>query len=108
MKKVLIKNGTIVTATDEFKGDLLLADGKIAAIGGAIDASSADEVYDAEGKYVMPGGVDQHTHFDFSFGDTTCAVSYTHLDVYKRQVEISPPFRINAKIARMAIPMSAR
>ena len=51
MKKVLIKNGTIVTATDEFKGDLLLADGKIAAIGGAIDASSADEVYDAEGKY---------------------------------------------------------
>ena len=60
MKKVLIKNGTIVTATDEFKGDLLLADGKIAAIGGAIDASSADEVYDAEGKYVMPGGVD-HT-----------------------------------------------
>ena len=55
MKKVLIKNGTIVTATDEFKGDLLLADGKIAAIGGAIDASSADEVYDAEGKYVMPG-----------------------------------------------------
>ena len=72
MKKVLIKNGTIVTATDEFKGDLLLADGKIAAIGGAIDASSADEVYDAEGKYVMPGGVDQHTHFDFSFGDTTC------------------------------------
>ena len=33
MKKVLIKNGTIVTATDEFKGDLLLADGKIAAIG---------------------------------------------------------------------------
>ena len=71
MKKVLIKNGTIVTATDEFKGDLLLADGKIAAIGGAIDASSADEVYDAEGKYVMPGGVDQHTHFDFSFGDTT-------------------------------------
>ena len=43
MKKVLIKNGTIVTATDEFKGDLLLADGKIAAIGGAIDASSADE-----------------------------------------------------------------
>ena len=72
MKKVLIKNGTIVTATDEFKGDLLLADGEIAAIGGAIDASSADEVYDAEGKYVMPGGVDQHTHFDFSFGDTTC------------------------------------
>lgn len=57
MKKVLIKNGTIVTATDEFKGDLLLADGKIAAIGGAIDDSSADEVYDAEGKYVMPGVV---------------------------------------------------
>ena len=44
MKKVLIKNGTIVTATDEFKGDLLLADGKIAAIGGAIDGIDRDAV----------------------------------------------------------------
>lgn len=47
MKKVLIKNGTIVTATDEFKGDLLLADGKIACNGGCYRRSSPT-------KYMMP------------------------------------------------------
>ena len=72
MKKVLIKNGTIVTATEEYKGDILMVDGKIAEIAEAIDASAADEVVDAEGKFVMPGGVDQHTHFNFSFGEHTC------------------------------------
>ena len=72
MKKILIKNGTIVTATDEFKGDILMVDGIISEIAASIDPACADEVVDAEGKFVMPGGVDQHTHFDFSFGEHTC------------------------------------
>lgn len=68
MATLLIKNGILVTASDEFKADILVKDGKIKAIGKGI-AADADEVYDAAGKYVMPGGVDQHTHFNFKFGD---------------------------------------
>ncbi|MHB8063984.1 MAG: amidohydrolase family protein, partial [Ruminiclostridium sp.] len=64
MKSTLIKNGTIVTASDEFIADLFMKDGKIAMIGADLDVK-ADEVVDATGKYVMPGGVDQHTHFNF-------------------------------------------
>ena len=68
MATLLIKNGILVTASDEFRADILVKDGKIEAIGEGI-AADADEVYDAAGKYVMPGGVDQHTHFNFKFGD---------------------------------------
>ena len=61
--KTLIKNGQIITAYEEFTGDILIKDEKIAEIGKAIEAD-ADLVIDATGKYVFPGGVDQHTHYD--------------------------------------------
>ena len=63
---LLIKNGTIVTANDEFRGDILIEDGKIVSIGENLDIS-VDQVINAEGKFVMPGGVDQHVHFSFDF-----------------------------------------
>lgn len=66
----LIKNGTIITAVDEYKADILIEKGKIKAIGVGLN-DEVDQVIDANGKYVMPGGVDQHTHFDFSFGTAT-------------------------------------
>ncbi|NLP30115.1 MAG: dihydropyrimidinase [Clostridiales bacterium] len=68
---VLIKNGTIITATDEFKGDILVKDGKIDKIGANLD-DVAEMTIDASGKYVFPGGIDQHTHFNFTFGESTC------------------------------------
>lgn len=74
MATTLIKNGTIVTASDEFTGDLLIKDGKIALIGAALEVE-ADAVEDATGKYVMPGGVDQHTHFNFEM-DKSCCVGW--------------------------------
>ena len=58
----LIKNGMIITDRNEFKGDILIEGEKISAIGEHIEAD-ADRIIDAEGKLVMPGGVDQHTHF---------------------------------------------
>lgn len=68
MAALLVKNGTIVTASDEFVADIYAEDGKIVEIGANLERK-ADTVVDAAGKYVMPGGVDQHTHFNFKFGD---------------------------------------
>lgn len=59
---ILIKNGTVLTAENEVKADVLIIDEKIAAVGQNI-VQDVDEVIDAEGKYVFPGGIDQHTHF---------------------------------------------
>lgn len=65
----LIKNGTIVTASDSYKGDILIDNGIIASIG-AILSDDGAEVIDASGHYVFPGGVDPHTHLDMPFGGT--------------------------------------
>ena len=60
--KVLVKSGWIITDSNEFQGDILIEDEKITAIGTKIE-KNVDMTIDASGKYVMPGGVDQHTHF---------------------------------------------
>ena len=67
--KTLIKNGHIFTAVDSYVADVLVDDGKIRTIG--IDlAADAEKTIDATGKYVIPGGIDPHTHLDFPFGGT--------------------------------------
>jgi dihydropyrimidinase len=67
--RTLIRNGTLVTAAEIFPADLLLADGKIALMGQGLPADGAQEV-DASGKYVLPGGIDVHTHLELPFGGT--------------------------------------
>src|SRR5687768_13509922 len=69
---ILIKNGRIVTATDDYLGDVFIDGEKITTIGTAL-AMSADKVIDAKGKFVLPGGIDVHTHMDMPFGGTTSA-----------------------------------
>lgn len=64
--KNLIKGGTIVTASNEYTADILMEDGRISAIGKDLECAGA-QVYDDSGKYVLPGGVDQHVHFSFEF-----------------------------------------
>ncbi|MGH9433219.1 MAG: dihydropyrimidinase [Terriglobia bacterium] len=66
----LIKNGTVVTASDTFASDVGIADGKITALGQELPTASATKVLDAKGHYVMPGGIDVHTHLDMPFGGT--------------------------------------
>ena len=70
--RTLIKNGTVVTAIDQYTGDVLIEDEKITVIGTALDMA-ADRVIDATAKYVLPGGIDVHTHMDMPFGGTTSA-----------------------------------
>jgi len=62
--KILIKQGKLVTAADETVADLLIDGEIIVMIGANLDPALADEVIDASGLYVLPGGVDVHTHLD--------------------------------------------
>ena len=68
----LIRNGTIVTASDKYEADLYIDKGVISLIGRGLTIP-AETVIDASGQLVMPGGVDVHTHLDMPFGGTTSA-----------------------------------
>jgi dihydropyrimidinase len=66
---ILIKSGTLITASDTFQADILVKDGKIVEIGQTLHIPDAEPV-DASNKLVLPGGVDPHTHFDLEMFDT--------------------------------------
>ncbi|MEO8572257.1 MAG: amidohydrolase family protein, partial [Chloroflexota bacterium] len=68
--RTLISNGTIVTADASYAADVLIDGETIAAIGRDLAAggATADESIDATGKYVIPGGIDVHTHMELPFG----------------------------------------
>ena len=73
----LIKNGTLVTASETFTADILIEGEQISRIGMDLQSDSAD-VIDASGKLIMPGGVDPHTHFDLPmFGTVSSDDHYT-------------------------------
>src|SRR5574339_209573 len=73
----LIKNGTLVTATDTFEADILIEEEKISLIGKDLQHPSAD-VVDAAGRLVMPGGIDPHVHLDLPmFGTVSSDDHYT-------------------------------
>ena len=73
--ELLIKGGTIVTATESFPADVAVDGGKIVAIGKDL-AVNAEKVVDATGKLVLPGALDAHTHMAMPFGGTVSADSY--------------------------------
>ncbi|MBZ0289663.1 MAG: amidohydrolase family protein, partial [Anaerolineae bacterium] len=65
----VFKNGTIITASDMITADLLVEDEIVSLIGRDLD-TSGHTVVDCTGKYVMPGGIDVHTHLELAFGGT--------------------------------------
>src|SRR5229473_2557228 len=67
----IITNGTVATATDTYIADIAFENGKITAIGASLPRENAKRVIDAAEKYVLPGGIDVHTHLDMPFGGTT-------------------------------------
>jgi dihydropyrimidinase len=69
----LIRNGTVVTAKDTRAADVLIEGEQIREVRAGIPENSAAKVIDATGMYVIPGGVDAHTHLDMPFGGTTSA-----------------------------------
>ena len=70
MRKI-ITGGTIVTAKRTYTSSILIEDGKIKDIAESIPAEAADQIFDATGMLVLPGGIDVHTHMDMPFGGTT-------------------------------------
>ncbi len=71
--KVLIQNGTIVNADSSVQADLLIDGGIIKEMRAGIPASAAENVVDATGLLLLPGGIDAHTHLDMPFGGTNSA-----------------------------------
>jgi len=72
---VLIKNGRIVTATDDYEGDIFVSGSKVDLIGKNLSID-ADQVVDAGGKLVIPGGIDPHTHLELPFGGTVTSDTF--------------------------------
>ena len=69
---VVIRGGTVVNADRAFRADVLCVDGKIAAVGENLTLPTGAQTLDASGQYVMPGGIDPHTHMQLPFmGATT-------------------------------------
>src|SRR6266478_9799656 len=69
----IITNGRVVTANDTYASDVAVGNGKIVAIGQSLPPENASRIIDAAGKYVLPGGIDVHTHLDMPFGGATSA-----------------------------------
>ena len=73
----LLRNGTLITASETYQADILIEGEKISRIGQNLNGDSA-QVIDAAGKLIMPGGVDPHTHFDLPmFGTVSSDDHYT-------------------------------
>jgi dihydropyrimidinase len=80
---ILISGGTVVTATGTMPADVLVEGEKIAAVVARDDSPerlrpglAADRVIDATGKYVLPGGIDAHTHMEMPFGGTSSSDTF--------------------------------
>src|SRR5215207_1314072 len=65
----LFKNGTVITASDMYQADVLV-EGEIITLIGRNISGEGHQVVDCTGKYLMPGGIDVHTHLDLPFGGT--------------------------------------
>ncbi len=75
MNTLLIRNGTIATASDTYTGDIFIENERISALGAALNVQ-ADQIIDASGKLVFPGGIDPHVHLEMPFMGTFSSDSY--------------------------------
>src|SRR5579859_3391593 len=73
--RTLITNGRIITASDAYRGDILIEGEEIAAISSVETFTDlqVDEVLDAQGKYVFPGAIDVHTHMELPLPTTVAS-----------------------------------
>jgi len=73
---LIIRGGTVVNADRQFRADVYCADGVIKAVGENLDVPAGAQVVDAGGQYVMPGGIDPHTHMQLPFMGTVASEDF--------------------------------
>ena len=73
---LLIRGGTVVTGDQTIRADVYCADGQIKAIGEKLDVPAGARTVDAGGQYVMPGGIDPHTHMELPFMGTVASEDF--------------------------------
>src|SRR5262245_43523632 len=113
---ILIKNGTLITASETFEADILIEDEKISLIGKDLQHPNAD-VIDVAGKLIMPGGIDPHVHLDLpmfgtvssddhysghkaaAFGGTTTVMDFVVLEPKGFKYSVDLWFEKSAKAA---------
>lgn len=69
----LIRGAEVVNADRAFRAEVLIQDGQISAVGDKLDAPAGCEVIDGSGQYLLPGGIDPHTHMQLPFMGTVTA-----------------------------------
>ncbi len=92
---LVLKSGTVVTATDIYRADIGIHNGLVALIGRALQG---DCILDIEGKYVFPGAIDPHTHLELRFMDngcSTCTVPRLSRDTWRYRL---PPWSPNNEV----------
>ena len=73
---ILIRGGTVVTADLSQRADVLTSGGKIVAVGESLEAPDGAQVIDAGGAFVLPGGIDPHTHMELPFMGTVASEDF--------------------------------
>ncbi|KUL36968.1 phenylhydantoinase [Streptomyces sp. NRRL F-4489] len=82
MSRTVVRGGLVITAAEETHADVLIENGRIAALAASDSPAAtgwtagADRVLDATGRYVIPGGVDAHTHMELPFGGTAASDTF--------------------------------
>ncbi len=76
MSNILIRGGTVVTAEQEVRADVLVVGEKVAAVAPDLQAPAGCQVIEAGGAYVIPGGIDPHTHMELPFMGTTTSEDF--------------------------------
>jgi dihydropyrimidinase len=112
----LIKNSTLITASESFEADILIEGEKISLVGKDLQHPNAD-IIDAAGKLIMPGGIDPHVHLDLpmfgtvssddhytghkaaAFGGTTTVMDFVVLEEQGFQYSVDSWFEKSAKAA---------
>ena len=104
---ILIRGGTVVNHDHSRRADVLVSEQTIVAIGSNLDAPTGSEVIDAAGCYVMPGGIDPHTHLELAFMGSISADDFEGSRLKRINRGRSKVFSAEFQPQTMPLPLAA-